>query len=71
MYSLNVNTITNAQRAVKLLNRIGVTSYISREKNYTKRKGCGYTVELYSENIEAVKEYLLSMGISIYGVDIL
>ncbi len=68
MYSVNVNTITNAQRAVKLLKREGITASIGRDRNPSKSKGCGYTVELESRDIRFVSDYLIANGINVVSV---
>ncbi len=68
MYSLNVNTITNAQRAAKLLKREGISASIGRERNPNKSKGCGYTVRLESDNIKSVIDYLNNNGVKVEGV---
>ncbi len=68
MYSFNVNTITNAQRAVKLLKRIGITSKIGRLKNPSKSMGCGYTVDLECDDISALSSYLESNGVKVVSV---
>ena len=71
MYSFRVNTITNAQRAVKMLKRIGVACKIGRIRNPKKSDGCGYTVDLLSDNIDEIRDYLISNGININGIDVL
>ncbi len=71
MFSLNVNTITSAQRAVKLLKRYNIKSQIGRLKKPSKADGCGYTVNTAYPDLNEVVGILKSAGIAVSRVDTL
>lgn len=71
MYSFRVNTITNAQMAVKLLKLYGIKSKIGRIKNPSKTDGCGYTVDVFNDNLNEIKTLFNSNGIKYSGIDLL
>lgn len=69
LYELKVGSVTNAQRAVKVLKRKGYKSNVSRIKNPSKSDGCGYAVKVNTENISAVLHILNNNGINVFGYD--
>ena len=66
---INVNTITNAQRGVKLLKRYGISAKIGRIKKRIKENGCGYTVNVSTGDYNMIENLFKSSGIEIIGVD--
>ncbi len=69
MFIIKVGTITNAQRAVKLLKLKGIKGSVHRQSNPDKKNGCGYVVKVRSNDINAVADYLRGSGIKINGVE--
>ena len=71
MYSLNVNTVTNAQRGVKILKRYGIYATIGRAKSSVRLKGCGYTVNFEYNDLDFVLNLFNTSGIDVLGVDVI
>lgn len=65
---IKVGSITNAQRSVSLLRSKGYKALIKRIENPAKEDGCGYAVEVHSENKEPIN-ILKKNGINIRGVE--
>jgi hypothetical protein len=67
-YGIKVGAVTNAQRALKLLRSKGYKPILSRIENPLPNEGCGYVINVESENNKAIN-ILKSNGISILGVE--
>lgn len=67
-YKIKVCSITNAQRAVRLLRSRGYKASLSRIENPSDNDGCGYVVKLNANAEEAVS-FLKISGIEVLGVD--
>lgn len=67
-YKIKVGSITNAQRAMRLLKSRGHKVYLSRIENPSENDGCGYVIKVNSDVEEAVN-LLQSHGIEVLGVD--
>lgn len=67
-YKIKVGSITNAQRAVRLLRSRGYKASLSRIENPSDNDGCGYVVKLNANDEEAVS-FLKISGIEVLGVD--
>ena len=65
---IKVGSITNAQRARATLIKKGFKPQIKRIENPTKEDGCGYAVEVYSQD-DAPINILEKIGINIRGVE--
>ena len=68
-YLIKVGSITNAQRASDILKRSGIKAYLGRNTNPSPKEGCGYTVKLYSDNINEVIAKLEYENIRIIEVE--
>lgn len=67
-YKIKVGSITNAQRAMRLLRNRGYKASLSRIENPSENDGCGYVVKINSKVEEAVA-FLKSSGMEVLGVD--
>lgn len=67
-YKIKVGSITNAQRAMRLLRARGYKASLGRIENPSDNDGCGYVVRISSKVEEAVT-FLRSSGIEVLGVD--
>lgn len=65
---IKVGSITNAQRAQRILKSHGYKAQIKRESNPSKKEGCGYVVAVKDKNNEAI-EILKKADIKIKGVE--
>lgn len=65
---IKVSSVTNAQRAQKLLRENGFSSYIQRSAAKKSGEGCGYSVTVTSNEDKAI-ELMRQSGIRIVGVD--
>lgn len=65
---IKVSSVTNAQRAQKILRENGLTSYIERSSARKNGEGCGYAV-IVKSNEEQALELIRENGIRIVGVD--
>ncbi|MDD6728292.1 MAG: DUF3343 domain-containing protein [Eubacteriales bacterium] len=65
---IKVGSVTNAQRAQRLLRSKGYRAQIKRIENPSPSDGCGYAV-LVKANDDAPLEILSSGGIEIKGVE--
>ncbi len=69
LYRIKLGSVTNSQRAAKILKANGYRPSVGRLQNPKKEDGCGYAVTLKTENIESVVSLLKSKNINIIGVD--
>lgn len=67
-YKIKVGSITNAQRANKLLHMHGYRSTITRLENPSHSDGCGFVIEVHDTRDTAV-DLLKKYGIRILGVE--
>lgn len=67
-YKIKVGSITNAQRAMRILKGRGYKVSLSRIENPSDNDGCGYVVKINSKVEEAVA-FLSTSGIEVLGVD--
>lgn len=65
---IKVGSITNAQRGQRVLKNYGYSANIKRVANPSKEDGCGYAVDLYTNDSTPVS-ILSSNGINIRGVE--
>lgn len=65
---IKVGAITNAQRALSVLRSYGYRAKITRLENPSKDDGCGYAIEVQSNNDRPVN-LLTNNGIRIRGVE--
>ena len=70
LYQIKLGSITNAQRAQKLLKGAGFQSYLMRIENPKKGDGCGYALKLNGD-AERATALLKAHRIRIYGVEAL
>ena len=68
-YIIKVGTITNAQRAKYALGAKGMKSTVSRLKNPKGSDGCGYIVQLNTDDIERALRIVQNENINIRGVE--
>ena len=68
-YIIKVGTITNAQRAKYVLSAKGIKSNVSRLKNPKGSDGCGYVIQVYTDDIERVVRLIKNENINVRGVE--
>ncbi len=68
-YIVKVGTITNAQRAKNALKYRGIKSNVIRLQNPKKGDGCGYAVQVYTDEIDRVVRIIENENIFVRGVD--
>ena len=66
LYIVKLGSITNAQKALRVLKGSGYKAYLSRIEKPKSSEGCGYTVRVYDE--EAVS-LLKKKGVRIIEVE--
>ncbi|MBQ9229410.1 MAG: DUF3343 domain-containing protein [Eubacterium sp.] len=71
LYRLRLGSITNAQRAKRVLLENGYHAYITRVENPTANDGCGYAVRLHCDSMDGVTRLLKEAGIRLIGADVL
>lgn len=69
-FEIKVGSITNAQRAMKLLKSKNYRPSLSRIENPQPSDGCGYVVKVAASN-DSIVGFLKKSGISILGVEAL
>ncbi len=69
-FGIKVGSVTNAQRAMKLLKSKNFRPSLSRIENPQPNDGCGYVVKV-SANDDSVIRFLEKSGINILGVEAL
>lgn len=67
-YKIKVGSITNAQRAMRLLRGRGYKVSLGRIENPSANDGCGYVVKI-SSNVDEAVAFLKNSGIDVLGVD--
>ncbi len=68
---IKVGTVTNAQRAVRLLKIYGIKAYIQRLEKPKKEDGCGYAVKVKADNTEEILSLLKQNGVTVLGAEAL
>lgn len=71
MLLIKLGSITNTQRAQKILMKSGYSPRISRLINPKKSDGCGYVLKLKNTDEKTVINILKNAGINILGVEML
>lgn len=69
LYIIKVGSITNAQRAAKLLRIYGLKPTVERLEKPTKQDGCGYTLKVRTDNIQELLKVLHENGVTVLGAD--
>ena len=68
-FMIKLGSITNAQRAQKILNKSGFVCRLSRLQNPKPGDGCGYILKVYNAGREKAIHILENSGINILGVE--
>ncbi|MBQ9530725.1 MAG: DUF3343 domain-containing protein [Eubacterium sp.] len=68
-FVIKLGSITNTQRAQKILSKNGVATKISRLSNPKPSDGCGYVLKANSKDREKIIHILNNSGINILGVE--
>ena len=69
-YTIKVGTITNAQRARGALRNRGIKATVSRLKNPQQGDGCGYVVQVITDDIDRAVRIIQNENIYIRGVEL-
>lgn len=70
LYGIKVGSVTNAQRAVKLLRSRGFKPTLSRIENLQPNNGCGYEIKVRADD-DGVINLLRNAGITILDTEVL
>lgn len=70
-FVIKVGSITNAQRAAKILRSRGYKSTLTRLENPLPPDGCGYVVKVAADDSDAVVKLLKNSGVAVLGVEAL
>ena len=68
-FTVKLGSVTNAQRAQKLLAKNGFVSRVSRLQNPKAGDGCGYVIRANERNRDEIIHILKKDGINILGVE--
>jgi hypothetical protein len=68
-FSVKLGSVTNAQRAQKLLAKHGFVSRVSRLQNPKPGDGCGYVIRANEKDKYEIIHILKKEGINILGVE--
>ena len=66
---VKLGSITNTQRAQKLLSKDGISTKIARLSNPKSVDGCGYVLKANKKDRERIIHILSKSGINILGVE--
>lgn len=66
-YYIHVGSITNAMRGKKLLEKVGIRSFMHRTSQPGKEDGCGYRL-LVTEDVVRAEQILRNRGIRVIRV---
>jgi hypothetical protein len=66
---IKLGSITNAQRAHKILSNKGYVCRLSRLQNPKPGDGCGYILKVYNAGRDKAIHILENSGINILGVE--
>ncbi len=69
-YQFRVGSVTNAQRAKRVLYQHGFHANVIRIAAPAKEDGCGYAVRMQCSHPERVEAILHGAGIYVIGVDL-
>lgn len=69
IYQFRLGSVTNAQRAKKVLLQKGIHAYMLRIAAPSKEDGCGYAVRVQCSEPAYITELLSDAGIRVIGVD--
>lgn len=67
--AIKAGSITNAQRAMKVLRSKGYKPSLSRVENPLPGDGCGYIIKLTADDQSKVLKILKSSGVTVLGVE--
>ncbi|MBR3737117.1 MAG: DUF3343 domain-containing protein [Eubacterium sp.] len=67
--TIKLGSVTNAQRARKILSQNGYSSKLSRLSNPKSGDGCGYVLHINSSDSARILQILESSGIKVLGSD--
>ncbi len=62
-YYITFRSVTYAQRGEKLLNNEGFRCYLLRTPKWMESQGCGYSLQLWTNDIKTGVERLRNSGI--------
>lgn len=68
-FVIKVGSITNAQRASKILRSHGYKSTLTRLENPLPSDGCGYVIKVAAENSDTVVKLLKNAGVAVLGAE--
>lgn len=63
-YFIPCRSLTYAQRTAKVLERVGITTYMARTPKSIAREGCGHGVKMNEKNIQLALETLKKADLS-------
>jgi len=69
-YEIKLGTITRAQHSIYILKKYGVKATLGRISNPKKNEGCGYTVKVNTDNINAILSILNNNGVEVIGSEV-
>jgi hypothetical protein len=68
-FAIKVGSITNAQRAVRVLKNNGYKPRLSRIENPRPNEGCGYVIRVEANSQNDVTKILQNSKITVFGVE--
>lgn len=69
-FVVKVGSVTNAQRAIKILRKNGYRPLLSRLDNPQPSDGCGYVVKVTASSEKEIVTLLEKAGITVLGVEV-
>ena len=67
-YLINCRSLTYAQRAKRILERVGISAYITRTPQGLAKSGCSHSVKVTEQRIEMAMEILQQVNFPISRV---
>lgn len=68
-FQIKLGSITNAQRALRILRKKGYKPVLSRLQNPKVGDGCGYVIKMDNADQNKIIRILNNSGINILGVE--
>lgn len=68
-FAIKVGSVTNAQRAMRLLRSNGYRPILGRMEKPLPSDGCGYIIKLTANDKNAAVALLRNSGVTILGVE--
>lgn len=62
-YYITFRSVTAAQRGEKLMHRSGVRATLLRTPKWMESQGCGYSLRLWTDNVESAVALLREGGV--------